>query len=171
MAGRSRWQGGSGTTTTGTTFWQALQQATAGTNITLQNVGTKTKGRYSGDVGIWVGGETPYAEGKGDSSTLAFGSDNSSQLSATCARTSQRASRSSTPGARSSSPTNCRRPNAFVAAWLPGTEAAGITDALFGGGFTGKLPVTWPTTVTDEPINSGDGKTPLFPLGYGITPY
>src|SRR4029077_12140118 len=78
------WQGGSGATTTGTTFWQALQQATAGTNITLQNVGTKTKGRYAGDVGIWVGGETPYAEGKGDSSTLAFGSDNSSQLSDLC---------------------------------------------------------------------------------------
>src|ERR1051325_3657357 len=49
------WQGGSGATTTGTTFWQALQQATAGTNITLQNVGTKTKSRYTGDVGIWVG--------------------------------------------------------------------------------------------------------------------
>jgi len=68
------WQGGSGTTTTGgTTFWQALQQATAGTSITLQNVGTRTNGSYSGDIGIWVGGETPYAEGKGDSSTLAFG--------------------------------------------------------------------------------------------------
>src|SRR6266567_777254 len=80
------WQGGSGTTTTGTTFWHALQQATAGTNITVQNVGTKTKSRYSGDIGIWVGGETPYAEGKGDSSTLAFGSDNASQLSDICAR-------------------------------------------------------------------------------------
>src|SRR5258708_19846993 len=80
------WEGGRGTTTTGgTTFWQALQQATAGTNITLQNVGTRTKGNYSGDIGIWVGGETPYAEGKGDSSTLAFGSDNSTALSDICA--------------------------------------------------------------------------------------
>jgi beta-glucosidase len=61
--------------------------------------------------------------------------------------------------------------NAFVAGWLPGTEATGITDALFGGGFTGKLPVTWPRAVTDEPINTGDGKTALFPLGYGLTPY
>src|SRR3989442_7796588 len=81
------WQGGSGTTTTGgTTFWQALQQATAGSNITVQNVGTRTKGSYRADVGIWVGGETPYAEGRGDSSTLAFGRDNSSQLGDICSR-------------------------------------------------------------------------------------
>jgi beta-glucosidase len=61
--------------------------------------------------------------------------------------------------------------DAFVAAWRPGTEARGITDALFGSGFTGRLPVSWPRVVADEPINSGDDKSPLFPLGFGITPY
>jgi beta-glucosidase len=164
------WQGGSGTTTTGTTFWQALQQATAGTNITLQNVGTRTKGRYSGDVGIWVGGETPYAEGRGDSSTLAFGNDNSSQLTDLCSRVTTciailYSGRPVIIGAQ------LPKADAFVAAWLPGTEAAGITDVLFGVGFTGKLPVTWPTAVTSEPINTGDGKAPQFALGYGLTPY
>jgi len=165
------WQGGSGTTTTGgTTFWQALQQATAGTGITLQNVGTRTKARYSADVGIWVGGETPYAEGKGDSSTLAFGTDNSSQLSDICSRVKVCIAilLSGRPVVIAD---QLPKANAFVAAWLPGTEGAGITDVLFGAGFTGKLPVSWPTAVTDEPINSGDGKTPLFALGYGITPY
>jgi beta-glucosidase len=164
------WQGGSGTTTTGTTFWQALQKATAGTNITLQNVGTHTKGRYSGDVGIWVGGETPYAEGKGDSSTLAFGSDNSSQLSDLCShvRTCIAILYSGRPVIIGD---QLPKANAFVAAWLPGTEGDGITDVLFGAGFTGKLPVSWPNAVTDEPINSGDGKTPLFALGYGLSPY
>jgi beta-glucosidase len=151
------WQGGSGTTTT------------AGTNITLQNVGTRTKGQYSGDIGIWVGGETPYAEGKGDSSTLAFGSDNSSQLSDICGhvKTCIAILYSGRPVIISN---QLAKANAFVAAWLPGTEAQGITDALFGGGFTGKLPVSWPNAVTDEPINNGDGKTPLFPLGYGLSP-
>ena len=164
------WQGGSGATTTGTTFWQALQQQTAGTNITLQNVGTKTKGRYSGDVGIWVGGETPYAEGKGDSSTIAFGNDNSSQLSDLCSHVTTCIA--ILYSGRPVIITNqLSKASAFVAAWLPGTEAEGITDVLFGSGFTGKLPVSWPTAVTDEPINSGDGKTPLFPLGYGLTPY
>jgi beta-glucosidase len=164
------WQGSGGATTTGTTFWQALQQATAGTNITLQNVGTRTKGRYSGDVGIWVGGETPYAEGKGDSSSLAFGNDNSSQLNDICARVT-----TCIAILYSGRPViigdQLPKAEAFIAAWLPGTEAAGITDALFGGGFTGRLPVTWPISVADEPINSGDGKAALFPLGYGLSPY
>jgi beta-glucosidase len=164
------WQGGSGTTTTGTTFWQALQQATAETNITIQNVGTKTKSPYSGDLGIWVGGETPYAEGQGDSSTLAFGSDNSSQLSDICARVTMCIA--VLYSGRPVIITNqLPKTNAFVAAWLPGTEGAGITDALFGSGFVGKLPVSWPNAVTDEPVNSGDGKTALFPLGYGLSPY
>jgi beta-glucosidase len=164
------WQGGSGSTTTGTTFWQALQQATAGTNITVQNVGTKTKSRYSGDIGIWVGGETPYAEGKGDSSTLAFGSDNASQLSDICARVTKCIAilYSGRPVIVTD---QLPKANAFVAAWLPGTEGQGITDVLFGAGFAGKLPVSWPTAVTDEPINNGDGKTPLFPMGYGLSPY
>jgi beta-glucosidase len=164
------WQGGSGTTTVGTTFWQALQQATAGTSISVRNVGTQTKGRYSADVGIWVGGETPYAEGQGDSSTLAFGNDNATQLNDICSRVKKCVAilYSGRPVVISS---QLSRTNAFVAAWLPGTEGAGITDVLFGAGFTGTLPVSWPSAVTDEPINSGDGKTPLFPLGYGLTQY
>lgn len=164
------WQGSSGTHTTGTTFWQALQQAIAGTNITVQNVGTRTKGNYKADVGIWVGGETPYAEGQGDSSTLAFGRDNSSQLSDLCSRVT-----TCIAVLYSGRPViigdQLPKAAAFVAAWLPGTEGTGITDVLFGAGFTGKLPVSWPRAVTDEPINNGDGKASLFPLGYGLTPY
>jgi len=164
------WQGGGGATTTGTTFWQALQQATAGTNITIQNIGTKTKSRYSGDIGIWVGGETPYAEGRGDSSTLAFGTDNSTQLSDICARVTTCIAIlfSGRPVIITD---QLPKANAFVAAWLPGTEGSGITDVLFGAGFTGKLPVSWPATVADEPVNAGDGKPALFPLGYGLSPY
>jgi beta-glucosidase len=165
------WQGGGGTTTTGgTTFWQGLQQAVAGTSITLQNVGTQTKGRYSGDIGIWVGGETPYAEGKGDSSTLAFGADNSTHLSDICSHVT-RCIAILYSGRPVIIKDQVPKANAFVAAWLPGTEGEGVVDDLFGGGFTGKLPQSWPNAVTDEPINSGDGKTPLYPLGYGLTPY
>src|SRR5882757_2828277 len=121
------WQGGSGATTTGTTFWQALQQATAGTNIAIQNVGTRTKGQYSADIGIWVGGETPYAEGKGDSSTLAFGNDNSTQLSDLCSHVTKCIAilYSGRPVIIAN---QLSKASAFVAAWLPGTEAGGITD-------------------------------------------
>src|SRR6266540_3698605 len=164
------WQGGSGTTTTGTTLLQAIQ-ATVGPSVTIQNVGTQTKGRYSGDVGIVAIGETPYAEGRGDSSTLAVSGSNAAQVTDICSRVTQ-----CVVILFSGRPliinTQLNQASAFVAAWLPGTEGAGITDVLFGDfGFVGKLPVTWPNTVTQEPINSGDGQTGLFPFGYGITPY
>ncbi|KAK9283302.1 hypothetical protein L1049_011540 [Liquidambar formosana] len=61
--------------------------------------------------------------------------------------------------------------DALVAAWLPGTEGQGVTDALFGDyGFSGKLPRTWFRTVDQLPMNVGDSHyDPLFPFGYGIT--
>jgi beta-glucosidase len=59
--------------------------------------------------------------------------------------------------------------NALVAAWLPGTEGAGVADVLFGDVRpSGKLPVTWPRDGAQEPVNRGDGKEPLFPFGYGL---
>ena len=163
------WQGASGSTTVGTTLLQAIQAA-VGPSVTIQNVGTRTKGSYSGDVGIVAIGETPYAEGRGDSSTLAVSGANAAQVADICSRVTQ-----CVVILFSGRPliinTQLNQANAFVAAWLPGTEGAGITDVLFGDfGFVGKLPVTWPNAVTQEPINSGDGQTGLFPFGYGITP-
>jgi len=164
------WQGGSGSTTVGTTLLQAIQ-ATVGPSVTIQNVGTQTKGRYSGDVGIVAIGETPYAEGRGDSSTLAVSGSNAAQVTDICSRVT-RCVVILFSGRPLIINAQLNQATAFVAAWLPGTEGAGITDVLFGDfGFVGKLPVTWPNAVTQEPINSGDGQTGLFPLGYGITPY
>ncbi|CAN6292510.1 unnamed protein product [Urochloa humidicola] len=61
--------------------------------------------------------------------------------------------------------------DALVAAWLPGTEAQGVTDVLFGDyGFTGKLPRTWFKSIDQLPMNYGDKRyDPLFPFGYGLT--
>jgi beta-glucosidase len=61
--------------------------------------------------------------------------------------------------------------NAFVVAWLPGTEGAGIADVLFRNNkgavnfdFTGRLSYSWP---------AGGGSAgvaePLFPYGYGLS--
>jgi beta-glucosidase len=65
--------------------------------------------------------------------------------------------------------------NAWVAAWLPGSEGQGIADVLFGDfPFTGTLSYTWPRTNEQLPININNtpGKNgndaPLFPLGYGL---
>jgi len=59
---------------------------------------------------------------------------------------------------------------AFVAAWLPGSEGSGVTDVLFGNyDFQGKLSFTWPKK-DDDNLNIGDDNyDPLFPYGYGLS--
>ena len=59
--------------------------------------------------------------------------------------------------------------DALQAAWLPGSQGEGVTDGLFGRKpYVGKLPVSWPRSVAQEPINVGDADyDPLFPYGFG----
>ena len=61
--------------------------------------------------------------------------------------------------------------DALVASWLPGSEGGGVADVLYGRSpFIGKLPVTWPRTVAQEPINVGDaGYNPLYRYGFGLS--
>jgi beta-glucosidase len=68
-------------------------------------------------------------------------------------------------------PAQLGRINGLVEAWLPGSEGMGVADPLFGTTpFTGKLPVSWPRSLAQEPINVGDASyDPLFPFGYGLT--
>jgi beta-glucosidase len=73
---------------------------------------------------------------------------------------------------------------AWLQAWLPGTEGGGIADILFsinGEKPTGKLTHTWPATYAQIPINTGNvsgqqygdfvgsGGTPLFAYHFGLT--
>lgn len=64
--------------------------------------------------------------------------------------------------------------DAFIAAWLPGTEGGGVADLLFQTrpdfDFTGRLSYSWPKTAVD--FNNNKGSTaydPLFPIGYGLS--
>ena len=67
--------------------------------------------------------------------------------------------------------------NAYVAAWLPGTEGGGISDVLFrkkdgavNYDFTGKLSYSWPRDATGTPLNVGkEPYDPLFAFGFGLT--
>lgn len=67
--------------------------------------------------------------------------------------------------------------DAFVAAWLPGTEGGGIADVLVGDGqgrarhdFRGTLSFSWPKTAVGEPLNRGQaGYDPQFAYGYGLS--
>jgi beta-glucosidase len=61
--------------------------------------------------------------------------------------------------------------DAFVAAWLPGTEGDGISDVLFGDyNPTGKLSFSWPRDISQIPSNYTDENyNPLFKFNYGLT--
>ena len=64
--------------------------------------------------------------------------------------------------------------DAFVAAWLPGSEGDGIAEVLFGDyNFSGKLPHSWPGSLDDYKNKYGpnfwdNSINPLFPIGYGL---
>ena len=61
--------------------------------------------------------------------------------------------------------------DAFMVAWLPGTEGDGVSDVLFGDVTpTGKLSFSWPKSMANVPVNYDDEDyNPLYKLGYGLT--
>jgi beta-glucosidase len=164
------WQGSSGKITDGTTILEGMRRAAPGASITYSKDASASTTGY--DVGVVVVGETPYAEGVGD-----VGNGNDLALSA-----ADQAAVDKVCGAM-----KCvvlivsGRPqligdrlgdiDALVASWLPGTEGDGVADVLYGKrAFTGQLPVTWPKSESQLPINVGDTSyDPQFPYGWGLT--
>lgn len=65
--------------------------------------------------------------------------------------------------------------DAFVAAWLPGSEGDGIAEVLYGFfDFKGKLPHSWPKSLEDFQGKYGpnfwdSSSQPLFPIGFGLS--
>ena len=161
MAGRS------GATTVGTSILEGIQKAVDdGVTVTYDRRGN---GALTGDVGIVVVGEQPYAEGRGDSLDISLRASELSTIERVCsAMPCVVVLVSGRPMIVSDIIENV---DAFVAAWLPGSEGAGIADVLFGEvDFTGTLPMTWPRSVEQLPINVGDRDyDPLYPYGFGLT--
>ncbi|MEU0092997.1 glycoside hydrolase family 3 N-terminal domain-containing protein [Kribbella sp. NPDC006257] len=162
------WQGASGPVTPGTTILQGIQAAAKpSSTVAYSKDATGIDSSY--DVAVAVVGETPYAEGKGDR-PAGMGLD---QVDLD---TLARLKASGVPTVVvlvSGRPLDIAAQlpdwDGLVASWLPGTEGQGVADVLFGDyNPTGKLPVTWMQSAAQEPINVGDGQTPLFPFGYGL---
>ena len=162
------WQGGSGNITPGTTILEGIQNevAAGGGSVTFSENGSGSAGH---DVAIVVIGETPYAEGNGDDTDLAL--DNTD---INCLNNVANAGIPTVVVLVSGRPmittTEISNSNAFVAAWLPGTEGDGVAEVLFGDyDFTGTLPHTWPRNIGQVPINFGDATyDPLFAYGFGL---
>jgi beta-glucosidase len=163
------WQGASGNTIAGTSILQGIRNSVgSGATVTYQRDGTGIDSSYR--AAIAVVGETPYAEGEGDR-------PGSMSLDATDLATLARLRAAGVPvivvlvsGRPLDVAAELGGWNALVAAWLPGSEGAGVADVLFGDfAPVGKLPVTWMQSAAQQPVNDGDGKTPLFPYGFGLT--
>lgn len=162
------WQGQSGNVTSGgTTILKAIQDTVSKkTKITFSKDGS---GATGADVGIVVIGETPYAEMIGDREDLSLAKEDIAAIE-----------NLKKAGVRVVAVLLSGRPmiidqvlgkcDAFIAAWLPGTEGQGVADVLFGDyAPTGKLSVSWPRSMGQIPINFGDSNyDPLFKYGFGL---
>lgn len=124
------------------------------------------------DAAIVVFGEDPYAEFQGDRADLYFDDPRGSL------DIMKRLKAAGIPVVAvflSGRPLWVNRhintADAFVAAWLPGSEGGGVADVLFGkAAFKGKLPFSWPADAKGAPLNIGDADyKPLYPFGYGLT--
>ena len=139
------WQGGRGNVTHGgTTVLAAIRQTISPeTQITFSPDASDLK---DADAIIAVVGEPPYAEMKGDRSELNLSADDAALIAKAKASGKPVVTIlfSGRPLVLNSALADS---DAFVAAWLPGTEGLGVTDVLFGDyKFTGKSPRHWPDT-------------------------
>ncbi len=162
------WAGGSGDITTGTTILEGLQALAPGVEFVYDAGGSFTDD--DADYAIAVIGEQPYVEGGGDSNDLTV---EESQI-----RMVRRLKLKGVPvvtllvsGRPMIIQPALHNSDAFLASWLPGTEGDGIAELLFGHHApSGLLPMTWPRSMAQIPINVGDSPyDPLFAHGFGIT--
>jgi beta-glucosidase len=150
------WQGKSGDVTPGgTTVLAAIRKAVSkGAAVTFSKDGTGAAGAA---LGVVVIGELPYAEGRGDRAELTLDQEDLDAVNNMKA--------AGIPvvvilfsGRPMVIDAVLDKADAFLAAWLPGTEGDGIADVLFGDYKpTGKLSHAWPRAGAS------------FPYGFGLS--
>jgi beta-glucosidase len=164
------WQGKTGKVTSGgTTLLTGIRQTVSGsTQVTYSPDGTDCSGA---DSIIVVVGEQPYAEMKGDRADLNLASEDAALV----AKVRQNGAPVITvllSGRPMVLGPTLENSDAFVAAWLPGTEGQGVADILFGDAKpVGKLPRTWPRSNEQLGLTKADAAAAnaRFQFGYGLT--
>ena len=162
----------------GTSILAGIQQAVSAVGGTVEY---NVKGIYSRkpDAAIVVFGENPYAEGVGDIAQFEYQYPQKTDL--------QLLQKLRAQGIPTVAIFLTGRPlwvnkelnasDAFVVAWLPGSEGGGVADVIFSAAdgkpahdFKGKLPFSWPKKVDQTTLNLGDKNyDPLFAYGYGLS--
>ncbi len=123
----------------------------------------------SADTAVVVVGELPYAEFKGDTDQLWL-SDAHKSLIQSCTQHVKNTVVLLISGRALEVTEQIDQADAFIAAWLPGSEGAGVADFLFAkDGYKpkGRLPHVWPKHASDLPLEIGDERA-LFPFGFGL---
>ncbi|QFT55839.1 exo 1,3/1,4-beta-D-glucan glucohydrolase [Microbulbifer sp. THAF38] len=130
-------------------------------------------------VAIAIYGEEPYAEWHGDITNLEYQRGNKKDLALLKKLRDQGIPVVSVflSGRPLWVNSELNASDAFVAAWLPGSEGAGVADVLFRDAkgeirydFIGKLPFSWPMYTNQTVLNPyHEHYDPLFALGYGLS--
>lgn len=162
------WQGKSGNITEGTTILEGIKEAVPASTTVTYNLNGRGAAGY--DAAIAVIGETPYAETDGDRTSLNLDEQDLATLA------NIRAADPNIPlivvlvsGRPMTIASQVEDWDGLVAAWLPGTEGAGVADVLFGTkDFVGKNPIRWPFTLNNYPADNNSTNV-LFKTGYGLT--
>lgn len=179
--GKKVWIGGSGADDLAhqcggwTITWQGTGNQTQGTTIkkAVGKVSTLVGNMSDADVEIVVLSEPPYAETPGDSKTLNTLPQADFDLLKQAKASGKPVVALIVSGRPPLITDNLGDADAWVAAWLPGTEGDGVADILFGDAHpTGKLSHSWRRD--DSQANfmtccKNGGYNPLFPLGFGLT--
>lgn len=167
-----QWQGASGNITEGTTILEGLASITPSNQYVYDPDGNFDETDNDADYIIAVIGEEPYAEGSGDSDDLTIKKDQIKLI-----RKLKNFGKPVITILISGRPMIINpvlhNSDAFIAAWLPGTEGDGIVEVLVGDYQPkGLLPMTWPKSMDQIPINFGDDNyDPLFAYDFGISSY
>ncbi len=171
------WQGSKENYSGATTILDGIKKLAKGTVLYDKDA---TKKHKDADVAIIVVGETPYAEFFGDIG------DGKGAYTLTMSEVHQAYIDAYTNGKTqvvvvlvSGRPLvvsdQIKKSDAFLAAWLLGSEGDGLAEVLFGDyNFKGKLPHSWPKSIEDFEGKYGpnfwnDTIEPLYPLGYGLS--
>lgn len=161
------------------------QSIYAGLKEALESAGGRAELQVDGhftvrpDLAIVVFGETPYAEMQGDIRTLEYQPGDKQDLALLRRLKAQHVPVVSVflSGRPLWVNPELNASDAFVAAWLPGTEGGGIADVLVGDAtgkprhdFSGRLSFSWPKSAAQTKLNFGQSPyDPLFEFGFGLT--
>jgi beta-glucosidase len=190
------WQGtiGNEAIEGGTSVWKAVREITSSVELSVDG---RAADKERHDIAIVVIGENPYAEGMGDiresdnviveTGSMIRGTMNALEpygTSLVLADLHPQDLQTLTTISQQGIPIVCvlvsgrplvvneelERSQAFVAAWLPGSEGQGVTDVLFGDrDFQGRLSFSWPRHNDQRQNVDGLNHDPLFPYGYGLS--